>query len=498
MGNTTSGFGAGFASGIKGRERETRAVRPQPDYDVSMTLTFRLLLAGVLAGLGLFGQPRQASLRLGFGTEGPALEIEKMALGQGGLSEEPMWENRVAEIRALRPAMIRLFVQEYFDLLPARGRYHFDTLDRSVELILRTGATPALALAFKPALLFPKVDQDIVEPNDYAAWQELIVALVKRYQGRVRYWEVGNEPDLGEPGGCPFRFQPESYVRFYEQTAAAIRQADSQAKVGGPALANWRSPLLPALLQAAAAGRTPLDFVSWHIYNSDPLAVRATIEGVKALVAQHPGLKPELILNEWNMSLANPVLDPRFQPAFILETIWQMKEGGLDYSCYYHIRDYHVQRATFARFLSPEGASAMARWWNRMPQFDGLFDYQNALRPAYFAFKLLSRERGAQLAAQSNDPKVHAFFTYDAEYRTHNLLVWNFSEGPVRLHLDFETVPSRFAAHRRMLDAETASSDENHRLRPLETWPLTPERNTFTLDLGPYGIEYWEIVPGRR
>jgi hypothetical protein len=26
----------------------------------------------------------------------------------------------------------------------------------------------------------------------------------------------------------------------------------------------------------------------------------------------------------------------------------------------------------------------MARWWNRMPQFDGLFDYQNNIRPAYF------------------------------------------------------------------------------------------------------------------
>jgi len=29
--------------------------------------------------------------------------------------------------------VIRLFIQEYFNLLPERGRYHFDTLDRSVN-----------------------------------------------------------------------------------------------------------------------------------------------------------------------------------------------------------------------------------------------------------------------------------------------------------------------------------------------------------------------------
>ena len=95
------------------------------------------------------------------------MHIERMALGQGGLSQEPMWDNRIAEIRALRPAVIRLFIQEYFDLLPAPGRYHFETLDRSVDTILATGAEPIMCICFKPKGLFPVVDQDLVEPNDY-------------------------------------------------------------------------------------------------------------------------------------------------------------------------------------------------------------------------------------------------------------------------------------------------------------------------------------------
>ena len=73
---------------------------------------------------------------------------------------------RIAEVRALRPRLIRLFIQEYFQLLPERGRYHFDTLDRSVDTILKTGAKPLMCICFKPRVLFPVIDHDSVAPND--------------------------------------------------------------------------------------------------------------------------------------------------------------------------------------------------------------------------------------------------------------------------------------------------------------------------------------------
>ncbi len=87
----------------------------------------------------LFAQEQPVPVTISLADRLGPMHIERMALGQGGLSQEPMWENRIAEIRALRPAVIRLFIQEYFDLLPAPGRYHFDTLDRSVDTILATG-----------------------------------------------------------------------------------------------------------------------------------------------------------------------------------------------------------------------------------------------------------------------------------------------------------------------------------------------------------------------
>ena len=368
-----------------------------------------LLILFVSMSVVSWGQAITVQLKIDLSDKIGPMNIDRMALGQGGLSEEPMWDSRIAEIRALHPQMIRLFIQEYFDLLPAPGQYHFDLLDRSVDCIRQAGAEPLMCICFKPSALFPEINQDIVEPNDYREWENLIYAMVRHYKERnadIRYWEISNEPDIGESGGCPYRFQPSNYTNYYQHTVAAIRRADPSAKVGGPALANVRSPILPVLLDFCETTNTPLDFVSWHIYTSDPSQLRNTIEYVHEELKKHSDLQPETILDEWNVNLSNFPDDARFQPCYVAEVIWQMKEAGLDYSCYYHIRDYHVSFERFSRFMSPEGNAFMSKWWNRRPQWDGLFDYQNTIRPTYFLFKLLSRLTGDRLRIESDSDTV--------------------------------------------------------------------------------------------
>ncbi len=456
----------------------------------------RYFPALILAAAVGFAQPRTASVDISFVQKLGTLDARRISLGQGGLSPETMWGDRIAEVRALRPALIRLFIQEYFDLLPAPGKYNFEILDRSVDLILKTGAKPLMNIDFKPRVLYPRVDQDIVEPNDWKAWEELIYRLVRHYKERgagIQYWEVANEPDIGEDGGCPYRFKPENYLPYYRHTVAAILRADPAARVGGPALANVRSPILPALIASGASGETPVHFVSWHIYSSEPAQVRETVEYVKGLLAKRPLFKPETILDEWNMSLSKPVRDPRFQPCYIAETAYQMLDAGLDYSCYYHLRDYYVDVEKFSQFMSPQGAAFMGRWWNRMPQFDGLFDYQNTVRPAYYAFKLLSRLGGERLRFESGDPAVHGWFTRDALYRTHNLMLWNFSAAPVRVRVAAGDVPERLLMRPELLDANAPSADENARLRPLEPVEIDKGRFETSADLEPWGVAFWSF-----
>jgi xylan 1,4-beta-xylosidase len=445
-----------------------------------------------------YGQTQPVSVRVFLNEKQGPLEIDRFALGQGGLSEEPMWDDRVAEIRALRPRIIRLFIQEYFNLLPERDRYYFDTLDRSVDTILKTGAKPLMCICFKPKVLFPVVNQDIVEPNDYEKWEKLIFNLVRHYKDRgagIRYWEVANEPDIGEDGGCPYRFKPNSYCRYYQHTVAAVLRADPNALVGGPALANSGSPILPALLDFCTKEEIPLHFVSWHIYSSNPKQIRGTLDNVKSLLKKYPALKPETFLDEWNMNLGFPPSDVRIQPCYVAEVAWQMKDGGLDYSCYYHIRDYHVSFERFAPFMSAKGTAFMTGWWNRMPQFDGLFDFQNNVRPSYFTFKLLSRLTGQRLRLTSEDPAVHGFMTRDEQYSTYeyNLLLWNFSASPVQVELTFENMPGNMTAKPVILDAATSNNDEIARLRPESPFQLKAEKPTYSISFEAYGVRFWSF-----
>ncbi len=90
-------------------------------------MTKRILhLAGCLALTAslcsvLRADPPPVQVRVVFGRKLGPMHMERMALGQGGLSEEPMLADRVTEIRALRPGVIRLFVQEYYNLRRSGG-----------------------------------------------------------------------------------------------------------------------------------------------------------------------------------------------------------------------------------------------------------------------------------------------------------------------------------------------------------------------------------------
>src|ERR1039457_5413441 len=115
------------------------------------------------------------------------------------------------------------------------------------------------------------------------------------------------------------------------------------------------------------------------------------------------------------MSLSKPRLEPGYQPSFAIETISRMRAAGLDYAAYYHIRDYHVDPEQFFRFMSRKGTLNMANWWNLTPQFDGLFDSQGVLGPAYFAFKMLSRLTGNCVEVKSDRPQVKLMAAYDED-----------------------------------------------------------------------------------
>lgn len=460
-----------------------------------------LLFATMLAFSGCTQSPHSdsgsAALTVDVSHSMGPIDLTRYALGQGGLSDQPMFDSEADQVRQLHPQTIRLFVQEYFNLYPARGKYHWTTLDKSIETILATGAKPLMCLCFKPKVLFPKLYDKIVQPNSYPEWEQLIEHLVrhcnveKKYG--IQYWEVGNEVDIGESGGSPYKFTPDEYTQFYKHTADAILRADPQARVGGPALANYHSPIGTALINFCGQGKAPLSFFSWHIYNSHPDVYVKSIRMFKNELARYPRLNQvEMVIDEWNMSLSNPDLNPYFQPAFLLQTTDDFLKEGLSRSAYYHIRDYYVDPKLFAPSMSPQGTEFMAHWWNTMPQYDGLFDQQGRVRPAYFAFKLLSLMRGERLQVTGTKPGIGAIASRSGPWI--NLVFWSFPQDKKNPGTSTVTVDLSPASKGRVRLVRLNPSVPVNNLEQISNEPIDLQApHLLSVDLHPYNVYWVEI-----
>jgi hypothetical protein len=76
----------------------------------------RVWFAFLLMGhAGMAAEPAPVDLVIDSSKTAGAIDLTQFALGQGGLSDKPMFDSHVDQIAQLRPQTIRLFVQEYFN-----------------------------------------------------------------------------------------------------------------------------------------------------------------------------------------------------------------------------------------------------------------------------------------------------------------------------------------------------------------------------------------------
>ena len=367
------------------------------------------------------------SLSIDASKETGAIDLTRYSLGQGGLSPDPMIDAQLPQLKQLHPRTIRFFIQEYFGLYPQKGVYNWTSLDKTLDAIIATGARPIPNICFKPKVLFPKLDQYSVIPSSWQEWDELVYQLVKHCREKnygIEYWEIGNEVDLGEPGGCPYLYKPADYLTFYKHTTDAVLKADTAAKVGGPALSNCSNPIGDSLIAYCARGNAPLDFFSFHGYNDDPVFFQKCIKYViHDKLGKYPELKnTETMITEWNMGIFAPDLNPYFQPAFILEMTNMFHKEGLSAAAFYHIRDYYVDPAEFS-FLSETNVELFANMFNIMPYF-GMFDNQGRVRPAYYAMQCLSLMKGQELDVTGIKEDMRAVSVSSGKWI--NTVFWNY------------------------------------------------------------------------
>jgi hypothetical protein len=162
-------------------------------------------------------------------------------------------------------------------IIPEPGSFHND--DRSLYSVFWPPRTPTEIEAF----------------SRYARW------MVHYFQGRVHYWALWNEQDIGywNPWG-----NPEQYGRLLKAFVTTVHEADPQAKVIFGGLADPRRDFAKRALDACACA-AGIDVFAYHTYpgygqNMNPESMDYGAYGpespakLRKLVRHYPGIRPDI------------------------------------------------------------------------------------------------------------------------------------------------------------------------------------------------------------
>ncbi len=367
------------------------------------------------------------------------LELWRHTLGHGGINTNPLSPRVIDGTKSLHPRLIRVFIQEFFNIYPDHGKYDWSKLDPYMDSFAATGAKVVAAITIKPKVLYPQIDQKIWRPNSIEEWQQVIGALVKRYsidKPIVTYWEIGNETDIGENGGCPFLItDPADYVQFYKMTIDPILKTFPDAKVGGTAVANAGGNYLPQFIDHCLKEKLRLDFISWHLYSDNPDSHAGLVTKYKKLLEPFGPKRPEMLVTEWSknfdpISVQELAMDPR-RAAIIASSIIAMTDAGLNWSFYYHLADQHARIAEFKPFFA--NPDIMYHHWNEVPHRFGLFGVAGEVRPQYFVYQMLTHMGSTRLKGTSDVKDIRLLASRDD--KSVSILAANFSPQDSTDHL---------------------------------------------------------------
>lgn len=221
---------------------------------------------------------------------------------------------------AYGPGMVRLWDTRttWKDLKPEPGPWDFGNpagrrldlyvnhvrrMSPSTGLLYVLGQTPRWASS-DPEAPNPYGKGHSAPPKDLDDWRDYVRTLARRYAGRIRDWELWNEPDYA----MFYRGSPEQMVEMARIAREELKAADPQNRLVSPGLTQSQGLQWLHRFLAAGGGRH-VDAIAFHwYYNLQPEGLVAPIGNVRQVMRQHGvGDKPL-----WNTEGA-PICDPKMR-----------------------------------------------------------------------------------------------------------------------------------------------------------------------------------------
>lgn len=151
-----------------------------------------------------------------------------------------------------------------------KGVYDFGWLDDIVNKMIEIGIEPWMCLCYGNDLYTPEAKTifgavgcpPVKTEEERIAWSNYVKAIVTHFKGRVRYYEVWNEPN----GAWCWKHGPsaEEYADFVIATAKACKSADKECQVIGLATYDPQPEYHETFFERGAGDY--IDAISYHAY----------------------------------------------------------------------------------------------------------------------------------------------------------------------------------------------------------------------------------------
>ena len=179
-----------------------------------------------------------------------------------------------------------------------KGEYDFRWLDGVVDSLLKIGVQPWFNLGYGNRLYSPEAAHETAvgyiptTAEARKAWVAYVGRLAEHFRGRVKHWEIWNEPNI-KNFWRPNDPDPRAYAEFVAMTAPVIRKRIPGVTIVGFALAGFGSAIdyVKGALESGIARH--IDKFSYHPYQLIPEANYADhVRAYRRLLARYkPGIQ---------------------------------------------------------------------------------------------------------------------------------------------------------------------------------------------------------------
>lgn len=177
-------------------------------------------------------------------------------------------------------------------LEPQRGAWDFTRLDKYVAMAALTGVDILLPFGLSPAWASARPDEpsaykpgNAAEPKRLDDWRNYVRTVAERYKGRIRYYELWNEPNLRNF----YTGSVESMLELARETYAILKQVDSRNLLAAPAVTEGGKQLEWLDRYLALGGGQFMDILSHHFYvpRAAPEQMLPMVADVRKIMARH-------------------------------------------------------------------------------------------------------------------------------------------------------------------------------------------------------------------